>query len=51
MIPHHQGTADLAKIILEQDTDPEVKNFAEDTVAAQDAEIEGMTDRLSRTGG
>jgi uncharacterized protein (DUF305 family) len=51
MIPHHQGAVDMAKIVLEHGTDPEVKAFAETIIAAQEAEIKWMQDWLAKNGG
>ena len=51
MVPHHQGAVDMAKIILEHGKDPEVKAFAEKIIAAQEAEIQWMTDWLAKNGG
>jgi len=50
MIPHHQGAVDAARIVLEHGTDPDVRTFAEQVIAAQEAEIAWMTDWLSKHG-
>jgi uncharacterized protein (DUF305 family) len=39
MIPHHQGAVDMAKIVLQYGSDPEIKKIAEDIIAAQEKEI------------
>jgi uncharacterized protein (DUF305 family) len=51
MIPHHQGAVDMARIVLEHGTDPDVKKFAEGIIAAQEAEIKWMQDWLAKNGG
>jgi uncharacterized protein (DUF305 family) len=51
MLPHHQGAVDMAKIVLEHGTDPEVRKLAEAVIAAQEAEIKWMQDWLAKNGG
>jgi len=48
MIPHHQGAVDMARIVLEHGTDPEVRKLAETIIANQEAEIKWMTDWLAK---
>ena len=42
MIPHHQGAVDMARVIIAGGKRPEVRKFAEDIIAHQQAEIELM---------
>jgi uncharacterized protein (DUF305 family) len=51
MIPHHQGAVEMAKIVLEHGTDPEVKKLAEGIIAAQESEIKWMEEWLAKNGG
>jgi uncharacterized protein (DUF305 family) len=51
MIPHHQGAVEMARIVLEHGSDPEVKKLAESIIAAQEAEIAWMQDWLAKNGG
>jgi uncharacterized protein (DUF305 family) len=51
MVPHHQGAVDMARIVLEHGSDPEVRKFAEAVIAAQEAEITWMKEWLAANGG
>lgn len=42
MIPHHQGAIDMAQVLLEAGSDPELLALSEDIIAAQRAEIAEM---------
>ena len=42
MIGHHQGAIDMAKIVLENGADPEVRKLAQGVISAQTAEIDWM---------
>ena len=47
MIPHHEGAVDMARLVLQHGNDPVTRKLAEDIIASQRVEIEGMQRRLS----
>lgn len=50
MIPHHRGAVEMAEIVLEHGTDPEVRALAEAIIAAQNEEIAFMQRWLQARG-
>ena len=53
MIPHHEGAVEMARLLLIHGRDPATRRLAEDIIAGQVVEIEGMKRRLAilRAGG
>ena len=50
MIPHHASAVEMAQIILQHGSDPEIKALAEKIIADQQGEIAWMRDWLAKHG-
>lgn len=48
MIPHHQGAIDMARLLLVHGRDPATRRLAEEIIAGQQVEIEGMRRRMAQ---
>lgn len=46
MIAHHEGAITMARLALQHGNDPTTRKLAEDIIASQQIEIEGMQRRL-----
>lgn len=47
MIPHHEGAVEMARLVLIHGHDPLTRKLAEEIIASQVVEIEGMRRRLA----
>lgn len=42
MVPHHEGAIEMARMELEEGSNPELKQLAEEIIAAQEREVKAM---------
>ena len=47
MVPHHQGAVEMARLVLQHGRDPVTRQLAQEIIAGQSVEIDGMQRRLA----